>query len=126
MIFDTGALIALDRGAREIYVLLRSAADDGDNVTVPAPVIGQAWRNGARQARLAQALGFCRIDETTGRDARDAGELLARSGTSDVIDAFVVVGAARRRDEILTSDPGDIRVLVEALSSPRRVVVTTL
>ncbi len=124
--FDAGALIALDRGVREVYVLLRSVANENEGITVPAPVIGQAWRNGARQARLAQALALCRIDETTGHDARTAGELLARSGTSDVIDALVVVGAARRHDEILTSDPGGIYVLVEALPGPRRVVVTAL
>ncbi len=39
--------------------------------------------------------------------------LLARSGQSDAIDASVVC-LATDGDEILTSDPGDLRVLAEA------------
>lgn len=39
--------------------------------------------------------------------------LLARSGQSDAIDATVVCLAADG-DDILTSDPGDLRALAEA------------
>jgi hypothetical protein len=44
---------------------------------------------------------------------RRAGVLLARSGQSDVIDATVVCLAADG-DDILTSDPGDLRALAQA------------
>jgi len=49
----------------------------------------------------------------------DAGEVLAESGGSDVVDALVVL-AARPGDEILTSDPHDIAQLLTA----RRVEAT--
>jgi hypothetical protein len=42
-----------------------------------------------------------------------AGMLLARRGQSDAIDASVVCLAADG-DDILTSDPGDLRALAEA------------
>jgi hypothetical protein len=45
--------------------------------------------------------------------ARLAGVLLARSGQSDAIDAAVVC-LAGDGDDILTSDPGDLRALAEA------------
>jgi uncharacterized protein YaiI (UPF0178 family) len=45
--------------------------------------------------------------------AKRAGELLAVTGTSDVVDALLV-GLARDRDVILTSDPDDIEPLVAA------------
>ncbi|HEX5421115.1 MAG TPA: PIN domain nuclease, partial [Gammaproteobacteria bacterium] len=47
------------------------------------------------------------LDERLGRRA---GELLARSGTSDVVDAALVV-LAENGDDIITSDPEDIEPL---------------
>jgi hypothetical protein len=44
---------------------------------------------------------------------RRAGVLLGRAGTSDVIDAAVVL-LASDGDRILTSDPDDLRHLAEA------------
>jgi hypothetical protein len=44
---------------------------------------------------------------------RRAGVLLARSGQSDAVDATVVC-LAGDGDDILTSDPGDLRALAEA------------
>ncbi|CAN5150833.1 hypothetical protein BH20ACT5_BH20ACT5_08240 [soil metagenome] len=121
---DAGALIAIDRGDRHVHVLLAEAVHRRQVVTVPAPVIGQAWRDGARQVRLARALAGCRTEPTHGDQARAAGELLARTGQADVIDALVVLSAAARGDEILTSDPGDLRLLAAVL--PGRIVITAV
>lgn len=41
------------------------------------------------------------------------GRLLERAGTADVVDAHLVVTATRHGSAILTSDPGDIRRLVD-------------
>jgi hypothetical protein len=57
------------------------------------------------------------VDELMGRKA---GELLAKAGTSDPIDATVVLIAASG-DQILTGDPKDISRL--ATKSGRRVSV---
>jgi hypothetical protein len=60
--------------------------------------------------RLLAGMDVAAIDEGLGRRA---GMLLARSGQSDAIDATVVCLAADG-DDILTSDPGDLRALAEA------------
>ena len=121
---DTGALIAVDRGDRRTWVLLGAANRKGRVVTVPAPVVGQVWRDGARQARLATVLAACRIESTTDEMARAAGVLLGQARQSDVVDALVVLGAVRRGDEILTSDPADLSALMAA--SPTRVPITVV
>jgi len=72
------------------------------------------WRGGSgRQApvvRLLAGVGVVPLDDLLGRRA---GTLLARSGRSDVIDAAVVC-LAGDGDDILTSDPEDLRVLAQA------------
>jgi hypothetical protein len=77
-------------------------------------VVAQVWRGGTgRQAPLARLLAgtdVVAVDDVLGRRA---GRLLARSGHSDAIDATVVCLAADG-DNVLTSDPGDLRVLAEA------------
>ncbi|MEE9322545.1 MAG: hypothetical protein V3U76_19035 [Granulosicoccus sp.] len=50
----------------------------------------------------------------------DAGVLLARSGLSDAIDS-AVVALANNGDQIVTSDPDDIAVLIAA--TDRRIDV---
>lgn len=120
---DAGALIAVDRGDRAVHALLKHETHGGHVTTVPAPVVGQVWRDGARQARLARLLRGCRVEPTTERDARAAGELLGAAGQSDVVDALVVLVAARSGDEIVTSDPTDLRSLVEAQARPVTVTV---
>jgi predicted DNA-binding protein (UPF0278 family) len=43
------------------------------------------------------------------------GKLLARSGTSDVVDGFVALTAAQMRAAVITSDPDGIRHLLDTL-----------
>jgi hypothetical protein len=44
-------------------------------------------------------------------DATNVGRLLAASGTSDIADAHVVICAHRTGQRVVTSDPGDLRML---------------
>jgi hypothetical protein len=108
--FDAGALIALDRGDSRLLALLQEAFRRRLALRVPAGVIGQAWRDGRRQATLARFLRAAEVEVSVldGDAARAAGELCAASGTSDVIDATVVITARPTRDVVLTSDPGDL------------------
>ena len=110
---DAGALIALDRGDGRMIALLRRALSEGRGFRVPAGVVGQAWRDGHRQAVLSRFLrgtevSVVSLDE---RLSRAAGELCGATGTADVIDASVVLVAREHRDTILTSDPADLRRL---------------
>ena len=52
-------------------------------------------------------------------DGPEVGSLLARSGTSDVVDAHLVVVAARRSEAILTGDVHDLESLTAALPDHR-------
>jgi hypothetical protein len=112
--YDTGALIAADRSHRRLWALHRRALERQIVPTVPAGVLAQAWRNPS-QAQLARLLKGCRVEEFEERRAKAAGVACGRAGTSDVVDAAVVVGAAIRSDIVVTSDPADLRRLAEAL-----------
>jgi hypothetical protein len=113
VVFDTGALIALDRGDRAIGALIAAAADSGAEAVTSSACVAQAWRNPARQARLARALtGFLERDLDAAR-ARECGVLLARSDTRDIVDAAVAL-LADDGDTVLTSDPRDIARLLDA------------
>ncbi len=107
---DTGALIAAERGDRRFWAYWKEALRREVDVTIPAPVLAQAWR-GKREARLAMVVAGCCVDHLDATMAKRTGTLCGRTGTSDVVDAFVVVSAGERRDDILTSDPDDLRRL---------------
>lgn len=111
--FDAGALIALERGNARMVALLQLLARRGGSIRVPAGVAGQAWRGGARQAVLARLLASPEV-QVPSLDlamAQASGELCAATGTSDVIDASVVLVAREHGDAIVTSDVEDLRRL---------------
>ena len=112
--YDAGALIAAERDDRRVWALHRRALERGLVPTVPAGVLGQGWRGGP-QARMSRLLKGCRIEPLDEARARAAGVACARAKSSDVVDASVVVGAAARSDLVVTSDPGDLERLRDAL-----------
>lgn len=113
MTMDAGGLIAVDRNERRVLVLLARARETGSRVTIPASALAQAVRRPERQARLARLLRQPTTDVVPldRVDATNVGRLLAASGTSDVVDAHVVICARRARQQAVTSDPDDLRVL---------------
>jgi hypothetical protein len=120
--FDAAMLLALDRNEREAWVALRRLVDRGDVPTVPTVVTAQAWRDGRRQARLAQALHASRPDALGEELARRAGELCGRAGAADIVDAVVVESAARRGDDVYTGDTARLARLCEHVGSPVALV----
>jgi len=114
---DAGALIAFDRNDRQLVALLKRALEFGYSIAVPAGVVGQVWRDGRRQARLARLLGSAEmtIEPLSDRRAREAGQLCGATKTKDVIDASVVLCAKERGHRIVTSDPADLRRLDPSL-----------
>lgn len=114
IILDTGALLALERNERPMWVRLKAALHNGDVPVTHAGVLAQAWRGGARQARLAsslQGIDVRAIDEEMGRLA---GQLLGVTGLADVVDAAVAL-LAHDGDDIITSDHDDLQRLANAL-----------
>jgi predicted nucleic acid-binding protein len=114
---DAGGLIALDRDDRRVIVLLARAAEAKGRVTVPASALAQAIRPPERQARLARLIRQPTTDVVPldRVDATHVGRLLVVSGTADITDAHVVVCARRAGQNVVTSDPGDLRRLDPAL-----------
>lgn len=112
--YDAGMLIAADRGDRVAWGIHARALAKGVRIIVPAVVLAQAWRGGP-QASLSRLLAGCVLEPTSIADARLAGAACAKARTHDVVDALVVVGAARRGDVVMTSDPDDLTHLARAM-----------
>ena len=113
LVLDAGALIAIDRNDRRIAGLITLGRRAGADLVTVAPVVGQAWRDGARQVHLARALPMIDVLDVDRPSAQAAGEVLRDSGGSDVVDALVAL-ATRPGDQVLTSDPGDLAALLDA------------
>jgi hypothetical protein len=94
-------------------VLVREALKVGARLVIPSGVLGQVWRGAARQTPVRALVK----EPTTIVPALDqvlaeaAGVLCGRAGTSDVVDASVVLVARRERAVVVTSDLDDLRRL---------------
>jgi hypothetical protein len=115
---DAGALVAFERGEQRIRAVVREASSCDRLVTVPAAVVAEAWRGG-RYRWLAELLSLAVVEPLTDELARRAGELLARTGTNNTVDATVAVSAAQRSDIIVTSAPGDMQLFADDLPAVR-------
>ncbi len=113
LVLDAGALIGIDRHDRRVAGLIELGRRAGAELVTTAPVLAQAWRDGARQAQLARNLPMIDIRPVHIDHAKLAGELLAKSATKDVVDALVA-GLALPGDQLLTSDPDDLTRLLAA------------
>ena len=111
--FDAGALIAFERGDRRVLAIVARALQRRAKVVVPAGVVGQVWRDGRQQVRLARLLAspVLQVEPLDDRSARAAGQLCGIARTSDVIDASVVACARAHRHAVVTSDARDLRRL---------------
>jgi hypothetical protein len=113
--YDTGALVAADRGERRTWARHRALLAAREVPTVPAPVVAQGWRGGGRQALLARMLVGCNVEALDDGQARLVGAVAARAATADIVDATVVEGALRRHDLVLTSDLEDLKLIASAV-----------
>jgi predicted nucleic acid-binding protein len=118
--YDTGALIAAERDDRLMWALHRAALGRGLPPTVPAGVLGEAWRGGP-QHHLSRMLRGCRVEPLTEQQAREVGVLAERSGLSDTVDLAVAEGALRRNDAVVTSNRTHIEQVADA--ARRRIVI---
>lgn len=114
---DAGALIAFERNDRGVVAILARAHEQRIQLAAPAGVVGQVWRDGTRQARLARLLGseLVEVESLDDKRARAAGQLCGVAGTSDVIDASVVLCARTRAHAVLTADVDDLSRLDPSL-----------
>jgi len=122
LVLDAGAFVAFERGDVGVRARLAAARRLGMDLVTSSPVVAQVWRDGRKQALLARLVAATRVDAPDESAARSAGGLLAKTRTSDVVDALVAV-LARDGDTVLTSDPADLRRLLDAAGT--RAAVTT-
>ena len=123
-VYDAGALIGIDSGNRRMWLIHRTAMAEGRDVVVPAIVVGQAWRDGRKQAELARFLRTCQVEPTDLETAKAAGVLCGQARSSDVVDATVMVTALAHHANIVTSDHKDMIELAGACGArPMPVVI---
>lgn len=112
-VFDTAALIALDRNDAQMWWQLGLFAELEYDVLVPSTVVAQCWRGLARQANLSRALAHCSIvpfDPV----AREVGILCGRAKTSDIVDAHVaLIASTYEAESLYTGEPDDLSMLLE-------------
>lgn len=123
VVYDAGALMAAGRQSRMVWTLHYASLQAGSLPVVPAPVLVQVFRDGARQVNLARLLKGCRELPLDGALARRAGRLCGDASTADVTDAVVAVVAAEHAAALVTSDPGDLQHLLGHLRHGDRVEV---
>ncbi len=119
--YDTGALVAGERNDRKMWALHAGFLAQEVAPVVPAPVLAEAWRGGARQAGLSRLLAMCEVEPMTEEQAREVGVLAGRSAHDDVVDVAVVEGAIRRDDAVVTSNEGHIRRVADAAGVRLRI-----
>ena len=121
LVLDAGALIAIDRGDRRTAALIELGRRSAANLVTTAPVVGQAWRSGSRQARLARSMSMIDVRTVSLRDGQDAGELLGEARSSDIVDALLAT-IVLPGDQVLTSDPEDLPRILGARGVETRIV----
>ena len=122
VVYDAAVLVAADRNERRVWAQHKARLEFGIVPLVPAPVLAQVSRS-PRQAQLRRFLIGCVVVPLGETEAHEAGRLLGRAKTSDVVDAVVVTTALRQKATILTSDPDDIERLARASGREVTVVV---
>lgn len=122
LVLDAGALAAVDRGDRPMMARLAVARQHGLELRSNAMVVAQVWHDRqGRQASLARLLRAVDVRAISHEDGRQAGDLLGQAGTTDPVDATVVL-LARPGDRILTSDPDDLTRLASAAGNSAVIV----
>ena len=74
--FDTGALIALERGDRRMRSVLKLARSDSVRIVVPTVVLGEWWRGKTKARDLLISTRAKFASAETSRDLREADELV--------------------------------------------------
>jgi predicted nucleic acid-binding protein len=114
---DTGALIAIEAGSQRMALLVEQAIATGAELAIPAGVVAQAWRGGARQVRIAKLLQL-QVTSIVALDTKFAlriGARCASTGSADVVDVSVAICASDRKHPVVTSDPDDIAAIGPSL-----------
>jgi hypothetical protein len=128
VILDSGGVSAMAGGDPQARATLVRARREGRLIAIPAPVLVEVCTGKPDHARVDRVVNAVEsVLDTTADRARQAGALRARTNVLDVVDAIVVAEAvAAMPAVIVTSDPADIRALVDAAGATRRVGIVAV
>jgi predicted nucleic acid-binding protein len=112
-VFDAGAFIALERRDTRALALVAELVEGRRTGYVPAGVLAQIWRGSPRQHAVTRMLrtGALHTESMSQEVALRTGLVLARTGTSDVVDAHLVLLGRKLNAVVVTSDMDDLRRL---------------
>ena len=128
LVLDAGGVSAIADGDGLARATLDRVRREGWLVVIPAPVLTEV-HTGRRDHALVDGVvnAVDILIATTPERARQAGELRSRSGVLDVVDAIVVAEAVAFHPAlVMTSDPDDIRRLIEAAGAMGRVAIVAV
>ncbi len=109
IVFDTGALIALERRRQRMLEVLASARLAKRPILVPGAVVGEWWRGRTdRREAILASVAVVPLDEQL---ARASGEALAAVADATLVDAVVMTLAAQRGAVVYTSNVDDLELL---------------
>jgi predicted nucleic acid-binding protein len=112
IVFDTGALIALERRQKTAMELVRIASEDGDTLIAPAAAVAEWWRAGKREKEREKILRAFKFETPDLWTAKMAGAAMGKVGAG-LGDALVMATAGVQGDVVYTSDLEDLLRLRE-------------
>jgi len=101
--------------------MLRLLQSQGVPLHTSVAAVAQVWRDGRKQALLARVLAGVKLVGLAPGQEKSIGELLAKAGTSDIVDGHVALLVANG-DRLLTSDATDLEQLLRARSTTALIV----
>lgn len=116
-VFDTGALIALERRDLRMGKRLMYLREAKASIIVPAPVLGEWWRGRSdwREKILAPMI----LEPLDPALAKIAGEAIGQVRGATLVDAIVMASAARAGAIVYTSDVDDLTRLTSFFPTVR-------
>lgn len=120
-VYDAGVLVAADRNDRRTWADHRARLELGLAPVTTAPVVSQVSRSG-RQAQFRRFLRGCDIKPFAPDQAHEVGALLGVAGSTDVVDAHVVLVAHSYGATVVTLDENDLSRLAACLASRIRIL----
>jgi hypothetical protein len=116
VVLDAGVFIALERRNRTVVALVELLTKAEAPLVTSAGVVAQVWRGGLRhQVPVAFLLRRTLVVALDHAVARTIGRMLGQTGTSDPVDAHVVLLARERSWPVLSSDAADLLAIDSTL-----------
>lgn len=109
IVFDTGALIALERRKQRMLEVWAAARLLEKPILIPGVVLAEWWRGRTdRREAILAGLTVVPVDERLGRAS---GQALSAVPEATIVDAVVMTLAAERDAVVYTSDADDLEHL---------------